>query len=67
MDANTPSEPFPFPEWMRGVAEIEEQCLSFAAAGLAAELGMIDGEVIRKGRAASEAAASKPTQLTVNG
>ena len=25
-----------FPKWMRGVAEIEEQCLSVAAAGLAA-------------------------------
>jgi len=56
MDAITPKEPFPFPEWMRGALEIEDQCRSVAAAGLAAELGMIDGELIRKSRAAMEAA-----------
>ncbi|MBX3176087.1 MAG: hypothetical protein KF886_01880 [Candidatus Hydrogenedentes bacterium] len=56
MNTNTPDEPFPYPEWMRGVAEIEEQCLSVAAAGLASELGMIDRELIRKSRAAMEAA-----------
>ena len=57
MDTNSAREMFPFPEWMRHAAEIEETCLSVAAAGLAAELGMIDQEQLRKGRAAGEALA----------
>lgn len=60
MDAKPSKEPFPFPEWMRHAAEVEDTCQSVAAAGLAAELGMIDREQIRKHRAASEAAAAQP-------
>lgn len=41
-----------FPEWMRHAAEVEETCLSVAAAGLAAELGMVDRELVRKSREA---------------
>ncbi len=54
MDMNSTSDAFPFPEWMRHAAEVEETCLSVAAAGLAAELGMIDQELMRKSREASE-------------
>ena len=45
----------PSEEWLAKTDEIEETCLSVAAAGLAAELGMIDQEQLRKSRAASEA------------
>jgi hypothetical protein len=41
-----------FPEWMHHADEIEATCLSFAAAGLAAELGMVDRELVKKSREA---------------
>lgn len=46
----------PSEEWIARAGEIEATCLSVAAAGLASELGMIDRELIRKSRAAMEAA-----------
>ena len=55
MHTNGSEEAFPFPEWMRHAAEVEERCLSVAAAGLAAELGMIDRELLLKSREAAEA------------
>ena len=58
MDSNklfSPSE-----EWLLETDAIEAQCPSVAAAGLAARLGMIDRELIRKSRAAMEAAEAVP-------
>ena len=47
----------PSEEWLASTDEIEETCLSVAAAGLASELGMIDQEQLRKSRAVAEALA----------
>ncbi len=41
-----------FPEWLQHAAEIEATCLSVAAAGLAAELGMVDRELVERSREA---------------
>lgn len=52
-----------FSEWMQHAAEIEATCLSVAAAGLAAELGMVDRELnhkIRESLARREATESAP-------
>ncbi len=45
----------PSEEWLKRTDDLEASCLSVAAAGLAAELGMIDGELIRKSRETAEA------------
>lgn len=50
MDMNQYSGPSK--EWMKRMDEIEATCLSVAAAGLAAELGMVDRELVRKSREA---------------
>jgi hypothetical protein len=42
----------PSEEWMKRMDEIEATCLSVAVAGLAAELGMVDRELVRKSREA---------------
>ena len=44
----------PSEEWLKRTDEIEATCLSVAAAGLAAELGMIDQDQLRLSREASE-------------
>ena len=68
IDANDSKEPFPFPEWMRHAAEVEETCLSVAAAGLAARLGMVDreqNERIREAMARREATGSAPGAMNL--
>ena len=50
MDINQYSGPSE--EWMKRMDEIEATGLSVAAAGLAAELGMVDRELVRKSREA---------------
>jgi len=54
MDSNKPFGPSE--EWLLETDAIEDTCLSVAAAGLASRLGMIDRELIRRSRAAMEAA-----------
>lgn len=55
----------PSEEWLKRMDEIEATCLSVAAAGLAAEFGMVDRELnqkIRESLARREAAESAPVQ-----
>ena len=59
MDDNTNRSLESLPAWLQHAVEVEAQCRSVAAAGLAAELGMIDRELIRKSRAAVKAAESE--------
>lgn len=49
----------PSRQWLEETAEIEATCQSFAAAGLAADLGMIDREEVRRYRAFAEARAAE--------
>lgn len=53
-----------FPEWMQDAAEIEATCMSVAAGGLAARLGMIDREQVERYRAAVEASAAADAAAT---
>lgn len=55
------------PAWLQHAAEVEVNCESIAAAGLAAELGMIDREQLRKSRAAAEALAAAPESTSTAG
>ena len=59
MDDNTKRSLESLPAWLQHAVEVEAQCRSVAAAGLASELGMIDRELIRKSRAAMEAAGAE--------
>jgi hypothetical protein len=56
----------PSEEWLAQTDAIEETCLSVAAAGLAAELGMVDRDLIRQSRAAMEASDAAPRPIVVN-
>lgn len=55
------------PAWLQQAAEIEANCESIAAAGLAAELGMIDRDQLYKSRAAAETLAALPERSSAAG
>ena len=54
----------PSSEWLDQTDEIEAACESFAAAGLASRLGMVDREIIKKQREVMETATRPTTQAT---
>ena len=65
MSVINPRDLASFPEWMQHAAEVEATCLSVAAAGLAARLGMVDreqNEKVREAMARREASEISPFQ-----
>ena len=53
----------PSTEWLWETDEIEAACRSVSVGGLAADLGMIDRELLRKYREATESVVAVPERM----